>query len=293
MFTARIENKDGVNLTLTGDEPTFQVLKILGLNPPQAQLNTTTIVGMDGALFNSSKLNTRNIVLTIKINGNVEQNRLALYRLFRTKERCRFFYKNGTLDTFIDGYVQSVECDYFTNAETAQISIICPSPYFKSVNEAENDMSAVQALFQFPFSIDGDDPVPMSEYVAGRETTIHNDSESECGAEFTLSVLAAGITDITITNKTTGEWISLDGTKWQGGSFAEGSTIVVGTSQGQKRITIIEAGVEKNGFSVLRSGSTFLQLRAGENVMAYTVTGGAGDADVTITVKHYDIYRGV
>ena len=61
MFTARIQNRSGEVYVLTGDEPVYQVVKILGLNPPQAQINLTTVVGLDGAKFNSSKLETRNL----------------------------------------------------------------------------------------------------------------------------------------------------------------------------------------------------------------------------------------
>lgn len=291
MYTAKIENKNGAILTLTGDEPTFQVLSVIGLNPPPAQVNLTTIVGMDGAVFNSSKLETRNIVLTVKINGNVEQNRLALYRMFKTKEWCRFYYKTDTLDTFIDGYVESVECDYFTNGEQAQISIICPSAYFKSVYESIDDISASHGLFVFPFSINVGEPVPFGEYDAGRETDVYNGSESDCGAEFVITV-SRGVTDITVVNNTSGEWFSLDGSRWEGGRIPEGAIVRVNTNRGHKRVTIQQGNEIRNGFSVLRNGSSFIQLQAGSNLLSYSVSGGSDD-DVSIEVRHYNVYRGV
>ena len=153
MFTCKIENSDGAVYVLTGDEPVYQVIKIEGLNPPKAQINTTTIVGLDGAMFNSSKLESRNIVLTIRINGDVETNRQNLYQYFRTKEACTFYYTNQNRDVYIQGYVESVVCDLFSKSELAQISIICPSPYFKSLDEIVSDISNSLALFTFPFSI--------------------------------------------------------------------------------------------------------------------------------------------
>ena len=103
MFAAKIQNASGDVMTLTGKEPKYQIIDIQGLNPPAAQINTSTIVGMDGAVFNSSKLQTRNLVLTIKINGDVELNRLRLYSYFRTKEWCKFYYTNDSLEVTIDG----------------------------------------------------------------------------------------------------------------------------------------------------------------------------------------------
>ena len=82
MYTAAIENASGSVYVLTGDEPVYQVLSIQGLNPPSAQLNVTNIVGLDGAKYNSARLNTREIVVTVKITGEVEKNRLNLYKYF-------------------------------------------------------------------------------------------------------------------------------------------------------------------------------------------------------------------
>lgn len=100
MFSCRIENYINDILTLTQNENDFQILSIEGLNPPNAQINTAVIAGMDGARFNSSKLATRNIVVYIKIRGDIEKNRLRLYSFFVTKQWCRFYYKNGSLDVF-------------------------------------------------------------------------------------------------------------------------------------------------------------------------------------------------
>ena len=115
MYTAKIENVNGEVMLLTNKESKYQVISITGLNPPKAQINTTPIVGLDGAKFNSSKLETRNIVITIRLNGDVEANRQALYNFFVTKKWCRFYYTNGSRNVYIDGYIDSVECDLFSS----------------------------------------------------------------------------------------------------------------------------------------------------------------------------------
>ena len=283
-------------MQLTGVEPTYQVLSIVGLNPPRAQVNTTTIVGMDGAVFNSSKLATRNIVLTVKINGEVEQNRLLLYRYFPTKEPCKLYYSNDTLNVMIEGYVESVECNYFSNAEQAQISIICPSPYFRAIDEMINDISAIMAMFEFPFFINEGEPIPFSEYIAGRESAVMNNSESECGCEIDIEVspdIDGAITTLLITNETTGDWLALDGTKTADGGFIGGQKITINTNKGKKSIMLWDDGVTVSAFQTLKSGSTFIQMKTGENVMSYAADGGMHDGDVTVIVRHYDVYRGV
>ena len=188
MYTAKIENSSGEVLTLTGIEPVYQVIDIKGLNPPHAQINTSTIVGLDGAVFNSSKLNTRNLVLTIKINGDIEANRQQLYNYFRTKEKCTFYYSNNSLNVSIEGYVESLECGLFTKSEQAQISIICPYPYFKSIDEVIQDSSNVIPAFSFPFSINQNAPVIISSINESGGIIVNNYSESEAGTTIEINI---------------------------------------------------------------------------------------------------------
>ena len=287
MFTARIENSNGELLTLTGYEPAYQVIYILGLNPPSAQLNLSTMVGLDGAKFNSSKLNTRNIVLTVRINGNVEQNRLNLYKYFPTKEPVKFYYQNDTLDVYIEGYVENVECDYFVNGEMAQISIVCPQPYFKSIDEIIADSSNTFAKFHFPFSINIDEPVVISTIDDNESIVINNASESSTGALINVDVKET-INSIEIKNTTTGDDMTLNY------AFQSGDLIVINTNKGSKSIVLIRGGVSYNLFAAMRQGSEFIQLRQGENVIDYTCDGGSThDEAVTITFRYSLCYRGV
>lgn len=288
MFEAKIENSSGNVLTLTGNESVYQVIDITGLNPPAAQINTTTIVGLDGAVFNSSKLQTRNLVLTIKINGNVEQNRLLLYNYFKTKDWCKFYYSNSSLNVSIEGYVENVECDLFTNNELAQISILCPYPYFRSLNEILTDSSNSLPQFVFPFSINIGEPVIISTLDSETDgISVYNGSESETGTVVQIDVLQAA-SSIEIKNTSTGDDFEINY------SFLADDLIIINTNKGQKSITLIRAGVISNIFSALQPGSVFFQLSPGVNNFDFLVSGSAANNnDITITFKYYNIYRGV
>lgn len=284
MYNARIESSTGEVLLLTGNENVYQIVSIDGLNPPPAQINTTPIVGMDGGLFNSSKLETRNIVITVRINGAVEKNRLQLYRYFRTKDWCRFFYSNGSLDVYIDGYVERVECGLFSNNETAQISIICPQPYFRALAEVVSDVSHTLGLFVFPFSIELGDPIPFSDYSASRVAEVINGSQSSTGVDIRI-VFASSATTITIQNVTTGETMQLVYT------FQTGDIVEISTYQGHKAVTLTRSGVVSNLFTALQPGASFFQLQPGGNYFAFITDGN--DEDIRITFTHADEYRGV
>lgn len=286
MYKAKIENFNGDILTLTGDEPVYQIINITGLNPPKAQINTTKIAGMDGAVFNSSKLGMRNIVLTIKINGDVEQNRLNLYNYFQTKSRCKFYYSNNSLDVWIEGYVESVECGLFTNNETAQISILCPFPYFQSINEIIVDSSNVISGFTFPFTININEPVVISTLGPNGMIYVYNAAESEAGTQIEIDFKTSA-SSVELVNTRNGDTFELDY------SFLQNDKVVINTQKGNKSITLIRSGTMSNLFSALKKGSVFFQLAPATNIIDYSVDGQIESGAVYIVFKFHNAYRGV
>lgn len=287
MFTAKLENSRGNMITLTGDESNYQVTSIKGLNPPSAHLNTSTVSGMDGAMYNSARLNTRNIVITVKINGDVEENRQNLYAYCPTKEKVRFFFSNNNRDVYIDGYIDSVECDLFTNSEKMQISIICPQPYFLDMSETQVDGSSVNALFTFPFTIELGTPIPFSELVIDNSIELYNDSANEIGVLIDIDV-ESDVSSILIRNTGTGETFTL------AYNFDAGDHITINTIKGQKSITLLRNGIYSNLFSAMQIGSVFFQLAAGDNFFSYVVDGDASNNNmVSIMFTFYKMYRGV
>ena len=285
-YTAKIENANGEALTLTGKEAIYQVLDISGLNPPTAQINTSTIVGLDGAVFNSAKLETRELVIQIRINGDVESNRLALYKYFKTKEPCTFYYSNSHLDVSIDGYVSAIECGLFEQSEIAQISILCTFPYFAALEQIIVDSSGVNPLFTFPFSIDEDAPVVISSLTNYDAIVATNPAESETGCEIIIDVYDT-VTKLELENEATAETMTLNY------SFQAGDRITINTAKGKKSIKLTRSGVTTSIFSALQSGSKFIQLVSGANVIEYKVNNLQGGNEVYIEMRYHALYRGV
>ena len=303
MFIARIENKIGEVLRLTQDESEYQIVRIEGLNPPNAQINTLSMANIDGARFNSSKLETREIVITIQLNGAgavVEANRQKLYRFFPTKDWCKFYYTNNFRDVFIEAYSNTVDVCPFDNAQQMQISIICPQPYFKSLQMIIDDISKQISRFEFPFAFgsngatnpdvptseETDDAIPFSEIEMDRVTNVYNNSESECGMIIEVNIVLP-INTITIQNTDTGEFLTLND------EFKQDDKIIINTNRGEKSVSLTREGITTNIFPKLVKGSTFFQLNIGNNYFGYTLGEGVEDSRVHIIFKHHTVYRGV
>lgn len=285
MFECKIENTKNKILTLTQNESNFQIIKIIGLDPPDAQINTSKIANLPGTKFNSSTLNDREIVITIKLRGNVEKNRLLLYSFFRVGEWCKFYYKNGSRNVYIEGYCRKPECDIFTNNEIMQVSILCPNPYFKGMEEIINDISKSLAAFEFPFSIDSIG-IEFSTIDTSKITNVYNDSESETGVIIEIELMNKA-SKIQINNTVTGESFCLNY------NFIENDKIIIDTNKGKKSIKLFRDGIEYNLFSSIEKGSVFFQLNIGDNFFSYLVDAGTNDDAIHIIFKHYSMYGGV
>lgn len=285
-FNLKIETYTKNIIELTNNESDYQVIKITGLNPPQALINVSNIVGMDGALFNSSRLETRNVVITVRINGDVERNRLNLYKYFRNKENCKIYFKNESRNVFIEGYVETLEVDLFENGQTAQISIICPNPYFKDLETIIDDISKVVQRFKFPFSININEPIPFSTLEKNKVTNIINDSDSETGL-IVNTVFYGEVNKFEIRNVINGDSIILNY------NFKDNDILIINCNKGSKSILLTRNAQEINLIPYLQKGSKFFQLKTGENQFSYLADDGDTDDLVHIKFEHYNVYRGV
>ncbi|MBR4279416.1 MAG: hypothetical protein IKT34_04475, partial [Clostridia bacterium] len=116
MFSFRLENESG-NIVDINDGIKYIVTAASGLNPPSAALFTSKSPNRKGSKHNGSTLDERVIIITIKILGDIEANRNALYAWADTEQYCKVYYKNGVRNVFCEGYVQDCPIDLFTDNE--------------------------------------------------------------------------------------------------------------------------------------------------------------------------------
>lgn len=286
MFTLKIENAKGSVLELTHNEENYQVADITGLNPPNANINTSNYANGDGSSFNSSRIPNREIVITVYINGDIQKNRLELYKHFRNKEWCKIYFEDDERNVFIEGYVQAFEVPRFVQKQVAQISILCPNPYFKDIDTIVQSISKSIKRFTFPFSINIDKPIAFSTIELEKITNIINDSESETG--LIINVLFMGtVNKLEIRNIDTGKNFIIDY------EFNKNDKLVINCNRGSKSVILTREAVEYNLIPYVRKGATFFQLGIGDNKFSFLADEGANDMLVDINFKYYKVYLGV
>lgn len=263
MYTLAIENHKGERLQLS-QNPNYTITSVEGLSPPTANINAAINANFDGSTFRSSRLNERNIVIMLAIEGNVEANRINLYQYIKVKKKCTIYYQNGSRDVSIDGYVESFEIGIFEEKEMVQISIICPRPYFLQIAQTILDMSVVNSSFEFPFSIP-QEGIEFSTLNPSQENVVQNLGDVETGAIITFHATGVASNPV-IYNVITGESfrVNID--------MEAGDLLVIDTIAGEKSVTSIVDGVTSNVINNVERGSAWLQFESGANIMLYDAT---------------------
>lgn len=236
MYSLSVANEADERLDITASN-NYDILSITGLSPASAAINTAELAGYDGSLFSSSRTNARNIVINLCIHENIEANRIELYRYFRTKEPIRIYYKNSFRNVYIDGYVESFECDFFSMSESCQISVICPQPYFIAAVQTEKEITFHESLslFEFPFEIPQNKGIEFSESTSGYYAEIQG-GDVPSGLIITISATKnASYGDrgryITITNETSKTFMTI-----YVGAIPMGGELYINTYKGNKQI---------------------------------------------------------
>ena len=284
MFKLILENQNGDQLTFGMGSP-FTITDIQGLNPPEATINTSQIALIDGAKYNSAKINMRQINIAFAIEYNAPENRINVYQVIKTKQMIRLYYTGDQRDIYIDGYVQSVDISYFDMKQVVTVSILCPAPYLKSAQVMVDELKNIVNAFHFPFSSTETPQIVFGYYSNDIGITVENEGDVECGMIIELYVRSA-ISNPKVYNYITQDFIGINY------NFQSADLITINTSKGERSVTLLRNGVTTNLFNYVMQGSTWLQLDAFGSTFVYEL--GSGNlGDLMVTFKHSNLYEGV
>jgi hypothetical protein len=283
MFTLKIENANGEIFELTHNTQNYAVIDVKGLTAPPTAVSTSVGGLADGSFHILSRVQQRNIVITVVLNGDIEANRQRLYKIFSLKRPCKIYFQNTNRNVQITGYVEVLEGDLFTQREQMQISIICPRPFFEDLNALYAELSGIMKNFEFPFSIST--PIPFSEIVDLPLVTITNVGQVETGCIMSISFTDT-VTGLRIVNSTTQEYFGINYT------FQANDILTINTVSGQLGVSVVRNGVTTDLLNMVTDGSTWFKLPVGDNNFTFTLTSGSAQS-VDIVFAVANLYGGV
>lgn len=305
-------------------ETGIAITDIDGIGPEKADLTVTEVTTINGGFYNYGRRPSREIVLKIKYYEHdgifCEDIRQMTYKYFPLNQKIRLTFKTDNRHCAIEGVTQSNSPDIFDKSEGAQISIICPDPYFYAVTDevgknSEQQITTFQTVipkFEFPFSneygIDPDGTIKESKNIIFGEvisknirSTVTYDGDGDEGILIRIHALGdfGDYAYIMIKNTITGEQMRLNI------ALKTGYTVEVCTIRGQKSAILYdpEGNFVSNVMQYVDSGSDWFVLAHGRNDFEYTAYRwelvqsawlyNAVSEDVVVTIFNRTKYEGI
>lgn len=282
------------------EESGFVVKSVTGLGPGTANINTTEVSTNDGGLYNSSRLSTRNIVITLGFlwKDSIEDVRQKSYKYFPIKKKLTLLIETDNRQAEIEGYVETNDPNIFSKEEGADISIICPNPFFYSSGADGSNTTVfygIDPMFEFPFSNESlyDALLEMGSIQNQHEKVVTYNGDAEIGVTITIHAIGEA-SNITIYNTGTREIMKIDTEKLSaltGFGIIAGDDIVICTVKGNKSIKLLRSGKTTNILNCLDKNTDWFQLAKGDNIFAYTAQ--SGSSNLQFKIDHRVIYEGV
>lgn len=276
------------------------ITEIEGLGPTKADINMTQLATADGGIFNSARVNSRNIVIKARFThaNTIEEARLASYKFFPIKQPVTFHIETDNRIAETTGYVESNEPVIFSDECDMQVSILCESPYFLSVSEdgkKETTFAGIDFLFEYPFENEDlhEPTLEFGNIVNKKENTVYYDGDAETGCIIQIHAVGEA-TNVTIYNIKTREIMALDSDKLvqlTGAGISYGDTITINTIKGQKSIALLRNGITYNILNILGKDADWFQLAKGDNL--FTFTADYGESNLQFKIFSQIVYEGV
>ena len=287
------KNEDGMEVRFGNKFGPFLLEDCDGIYSVRNKVATSENTMIDGATYQGSVTQMRNIVLTLRDRpqSDHQANRALLYNLFKPKSPGTFVYleSDDAESRSIEYYVESVDIDAKMRARRATVSLLCPDPFFVAPSDITVIMAGWVPCFEFPHEF----PPEGEEFcyrVEEKLKTIENTSAAD-NIGMTIKISAAGeVVNPSIHHVEQGEHITV-GKTGRPLELTRGDTVTITTGINNKHVYLTREGVEEEINEYLSEDSEFIQLGRGINTIGYSAE--SGEAFMTVEISYRYRYLGV
>ena len=271
-----------------------------GLGPAEGTINTVNFATSDGALFNSSRIKSRDIELNLKFLGSdIEAVRRKLLRYFRVKHPITLDFITDYRHTYITGHVEKNEIDIFSNSEGADLTIVCPNPFFKLRDPVKGNNSVRFTSSTPSFEFEFEDPnadsptLKFGDISSTGETVVVYEGDADTSTIVDIQFLgpAAGVK---LYNTTTQTRINIDTneiSRLLGSTIKAGDRLSISSGVGDKYVKAYRDGKVYNALSALDRDSDWIFLTPGDNLI--TVRADSGIDNVSAIISYENLYESI
>lgn len=278
------------------EDSSLVITKIDGLGPTKASINTTELASSDGAMFNSSRITSRNIVMSFQlledpVTNLIETTRLKVYRAFPLKRNVTIIIETDHRIAQTTGYVETNEPDIFQKQETMQVSIVCPDPFFYTKDDSKT-LNGVESQFSFPFSNESltEPLLLLGDIISSVGEPYYYSGDIQCGVIIHMHAYDEVINP-TIYNSLTKERMKFDTSKIRAivedtyDNIIAGDDIIISSISGDKYVKLRRHGKEYNILACLPKLTQWITVKKGDNVFGYFAESGSSNLNMIINTN--------
>lgn len=260
---------NGKTLTFDGKANTrtpYKMTLIEGLSASDYEVNVVSSGEGHGGRVSGKRVKEREITIEGEYRGaeDVDDQEDMLIGFFTPLSSGKLTVNKGGRQRYINFELSSfqVKRENYYHRLGFQIILLCPDPFFKSIDAFSQNMASRIPLVRAAFFI------PPSGHVSSikrftQEAHILNNGHKPTGLN--IEMIAGGdVENPKLTNLTTGEYIRINVT------LKKGDVLLVNTVQGETDITL-------NGEKITHlkdRGSRYFQMVVGDNILRYDADRG-------------------
>ena len=171
-------NEDGVQVEFNYSFEPFFLVSVDGIYTVSNNVVTSENTMVDGSTYQGSTTKQRNIVITAQMERDYQANRDLLYKCFKPKSTGLFTYMEGNETRVIDYKVEGIDIDEAGVVRNFSISLLCPDPFFRDLEDISVSMASWTGLFEWPHEF-LEEKEPFAERTAEVLKEIENDSAAD------------------------------------------------------------------------------------------------------------------
>lgn len=277
------KNEDGVQVEFNYDFAPFFLVSLDGVYTVSNNVVTSENTMVDGSTYQGSTTKQRNIVITAQMETDYQTNRDLLYKCFKPKSTGIFTYMEDEETRVIDYKVEELEIGEKGVVRNITISLLCPDPFFRDLEDLSVSMASWTGLFEWPHAFI-EEKEPFAERTAEKLKEIENDSAAD-NIGITVTLEAEGpVINPAVYHAESGEFIKV-GTEKTPFSINAGDVVIITTETNNKAVYLVRDGVKTEINEKLDEDSEFIQLQHGINTIKYTADAGEDYLNVTISYR--------
>lgn len=280
------------------------VSNIDGLGPAEANISSSDLASSDGAIFNSARLSTRQLVFTLLLVpneqideiSNAEKVRRQIYKYFPIKKKATITFKTDEKEAYVTGYVETCEATIFDQNTSVDVTVLCLDPHFYDISKTSTKFSGTTAAFSFPFS-SINTSIKFGSIITKTYNNIYYSGDSEVGILFNIHAIGE-VRNLKIYNTGTHESMIFNDDQIKaltGSTIINGDDIGISTVQGSKAVKLTRDGIEYNILNALNRDADWFLLNKGDNSFAFTADDDAISSPLNLifSINSSIIYEGL